>query len=1635
MGKAIFAHRWFRKSVSGIVAMVFALTFHFPGVDSFAQNDQPPIAATEENPTFANLDPETITIPEHLGEIKYRSKGSSDKFIVHIQDAHCNVFAQERISDIINYLSTEYGMNMVNMEGGEGEYDLTVFTSIKGDEIRREVAQYFMKKGDINGAEFYAISNPGNVFLWGVEDRDLYIRNLKVYRESLAYKKEADEYLKFLSRALNELKQRIYPRDLLKIDMKYSAYKAGNIEFREYLEFLIGYAEKEHIDIKTFRNLYHLSTAMGREGDVDFRKANNERDGLVKEINGRLSQNEARELVSRTIDFKTNVISRKVFYGYLLGKARDLGLDTGRFPALAAYVDYVTLYEEVNRSEVMEELNALEKAVKEPFFRNDTERELDVLSKDLAIMKNMFSVTLTKTDYKYYIANKGSFGMARFLDFIRKEASKLRIQLRPDEGITRLDGYREELSKFYDYSFERDKEFIRNMRYGAGAGETKAAMLMTGGFHTENLLDLFEKEEISYISVLPKFTSPKDYQNPYFELLAGQTTDLQGMLKSVIARASMIQVASKLTELGRDVWGEQEINAYKMAVQFIAKLREDHKDALTNIDGVSEAKEETSEGKSVITVIFDMKQGETIPISLAKDYLLGLGGEKARGVAMEEDSLTGNIAGEELRYDRKELSKVMNEIEKQFADQKTIKQDNKDLIEAVQERASGLLDEKEKIREILRKYYVSEARIDLALGALENVGDSFKWFNAVVEGPEKYLLGQESALALNVVEFLRDKGDRLLDEYLLHEALERTPLTHLEIILVTSEVFGRGDENFISKLEKGDTKPGQTPLGKALRYFINTQESVRKGIDRQLFAKKKELDVKKAPKRGPPKTTQRKAQKQAIVHIPTRMAMPIQKPGEIDVKIIPDKRQTIKSLLNQVDAFLQTFSKQDILNLANKINAGEPFKMDDISSEVNVGYFAEGASKHVFKIEIKTKDGKKIKAILALKKSKTKDSVSDQELADLITLNGQGVPRFCGSYETGDGSIWFFEEFIDGKTAAALGISGGLTAEMRKNVVKTLLTISNNLEGQIPQDCHSENFIIREGTNEAIMVDIGATRISIEKDGSEDNAKVLFAILEQYGWENRFFPQAGNYFPEILEIFREILGPKQAFEYFEGIYNRYGDEKNVKDRHDLVEDKYLGRMMEIRLSDDKVSYRTPAINEFATDEFVKAVSSYLAENQMDTGPPDITGNIARGMSPKDISVIGAESMKVIGENGKTIDSVKARGEALSGNGERMGKLEEILKNIGKTEEDIEIVKNALRDPEHNFKWFNAEVKGQEEYILGYNGALAVNVVKYLIAQENRKDVKEKDLLDEYLLHEALEKIDLGHNDIIEITSDVFNREKGVSRGETPLGNALRGFINAYAQVEAAKTAIGDFRKKVSDWIIIPYGEELESSRAAVDTAVARKFRQDYDTGTMVRGYLCSKGGKIVTGEDLIRNMRETFEKVLGEMMNEKYANEYPRAIAVVGPDMYKYALEAIRQIKEEPPVDDILKMFYDPQRAEAYKERISSVFDRLQIIQETVPTSGVIDETMHVVSGKAFNNVLRFRKGDFPPTSENKALQDIAEKNLIDLLKTLVENPEAIDKKMIEDILNGLAILKIRPINFEGIREWKQSQDALLRSL
>ncbi|MBF0215968.1 MAG: AAA family ATPase [Candidatus Omnitrophica bacterium] len=510
-----------------------------------------------EAPAITERSIEKIIIPGELASVKSSSFTGGGDIIVHIQDAHCDLNGQLAISKILEYLEKRYALKDIYLEGGSGGYDLSIFKSIADTGVRRQVSEKFLAMGEISAAEYYAVNADIAPLLQGVEDPELYIRNLDVYRGSKLYRDKALEIVNAAGKRLDELKTRIMGKELLELETKYAAYSNDSLKIRDYLAYLFVAAAKTGCDIGGLpEGISRLKSVLDSEEKVNFGKAEIDREKLLGILLARLPETRKEDLVRMVVAFKRGEISGAEFYGYLTKRAEESGVDvSSQMKDLVAYAGYVRDYAEIDRSSIMDGIEALKTAISEKFITRDEERTLIRLDEGFGMIKKIFNFSVTSSEYKKAL----SMDIAEMYG----ELEALNGKGENSVDAPELKDYFDRIKPFYEHSLRRDEVFIGNIPSGNKGSAPRVIALVTGGFHSENLYELFKKRGFSYISVIPEF-SISEGENRYFDILSGEQC---GLSKRISAAVSSLQVASKLNlGLGTKIWGERGIEDFEAAL-------------------------------------------------------------------------------------------------------------------------------------------------------------------------------------------------------------------------------------------------------------------------------------------------------------------------------------------------------------------------------------------------------------------------------------------------------------------------------------------------------------------------------------------------------------------------------------------------------------------------------------------------------------------------------------------------------------------------------------------------------------------------------------------------------------------------------------------------------------------------------------------------------------------------------------------------------------------------------------------------------------------------------------------------------------------------------------------------------------
>ncbi|MDB4349575.1 carbon storage regulator [Omnitrophica bacterium] len=507
----------FNKLVSAAMSIIF-ISYSLYNVD--------PASAATITPAEPLYNIKEITIPKDNGLIRESFQGTNGRLIIHIQDAHVNYEAQKNIVRILKRLVEECGIRLVLSEGGWGDIGLSFLRHFSTPDKRERIADEYLKKGKIAGEEYLDIvSEPSPGFrLYGIEDERLYRSNLGQFLKIDKFADRAGDFAASLHRALAVLKDRLYSDGLKEYEKKRLAYDNGELDIISYCEYLRkaviarsaeGATKQSKEEIEKLLRLKRL------EESIDFKRVNIERDDFIGLLLKKLPQESLNTLLKKSLDFRSGAATAAAYYGFLQELNKEAGIDVRDYPNLHIYFYYLKFYSTLERDKLFSEIGLLEEGARDLLCENDIQRELGRITEDLKLVKNFIDLSLSPDDLKRYRSNKKRYNLKRYSRFINGLAKDKNIQEAFLRYSSVVDRNLRRFERFYDIAKKRDKVFFKNAARIMKEKDQKTAVLIAGGFHTEELMPLFKEEGFSYIVITPK-AACKSNLSLYHSLLRGE---------------------------------------------------------------------------------------------------------------------------------------------------------------------------------------------------------------------------------------------------------------------------------------------------------------------------------------------------------------------------------------------------------------------------------------------------------------------------------------------------------------------------------------------------------------------------------------------------------------------------------------------------------------------------------------------------------------------------------------------------------------------------------------------------------------------------------------------------------------------------------------------------------------------------------------------------------------------------------------------------------------------------------------------------------------------------------------------------------------------------------------------------------
>ncbi|HOE68124.1 MAG TPA: hypothetical protein PLH16_00500, partial [Candidatus Omnitrophota bacterium] len=496
------------------------------------------IAVPQEKPGFIQID-----IPADLASLDdiFEAPPSTDpRLVLHIQNAHANYDAQTRIKGLLEYLSSQYGIGTIFVEGAADTLNPEYLKFFPDAERNRMLADRLARKGELTGAELFVLeADRQKIRAEGIESAGLYRKNYEALKAVYENETVINRFVDGLESRLSMIASKIAGGDMRRVISDWKKFENGYREFMPYVRSLAADAKRFlDLDMESlfsqveWPQITRLLVLQDMEKQLNPAKAAAEQASLLAYLK---KVGVSGDLIDGIVNFRDQHISitRKGKDGsaqalqprYLLerlaSEAGPKGFRFSDYPHFSVQAGYLILKSELDSRGLFAEIQRLFGQVLDRIAVSGEQKQLLALYRDTELVRKLLHLELTRRDWKELEARRAELALDPVMDRLKALAKQIRADLKlaqtelESKRVDRkfrgqiLDLYKA-ADEFYGFARAREDVFYEKISGVMSSRAETRAVLITGGFHTDGMSDIFRENEISYGILTPRLSEKSD---------------------------------------------------------------------------------------------------------------------------------------------------------------------------------------------------------------------------------------------------------------------------------------------------------------------------------------------------------------------------------------------------------------------------------------------------------------------------------------------------------------------------------------------------------------------------------------------------------------------------------------------------------------------------------------------------------------------------------------------------------------------------------------------------------------------------------------------------------------------------------------------------------------------------------------------------------------------------------------------------------------------------------------------------------------------------------------------------------------------------------------------------------------------
>lgn len=533
-----------KRAVFRLISVAVSICLLSPSALGISVDGSMIMAGHAETPAFLQVE-----VPESLARIDemYEAPPSvQSKLVLHIQTIHGNYETQMKIKKLLEYLHDTYGFKLLLLEGASDKLNAKNIQVFPDEENNRNLAELLAQKGELTGGELFYLEHQDTAEAVGIENPQLYRKNYELYREIKDHEGDLNRFLTLMNSRLMTLNSRTFSPDLRRVLSEWQKFSAGH---REFLPFVNGLGKdaKKYLDIDLesifaqvqWPQLTRLLVIQSMEKELNPARAKTETAELISFL-------ESKQIDPELIDGIKQLGKRKISMArvtandpriqylprYLLERLVDtagpLGFRFQDYPAFSVHAGYLILQSEIQSSLLFEEIEKLFDSLLNTLAVTQVEKDLLELYRDGELLSDLFHLELTRKKWERAVYRRDWLNpqaMMRRLENVQFSGAAGEKQSVAGFRSKSIQNYFMTAFRFYDFARARENAFYESMIREMDSRQLDKAILITGGFHTDGISEMFREGGINYGILSPVVSGTPDTGH-YASIMSGKQQTL-----------------------------------------------------------------------------------------------------------------------------------------------------------------------------------------------------------------------------------------------------------------------------------------------------------------------------------------------------------------------------------------------------------------------------------------------------------------------------------------------------------------------------------------------------------------------------------------------------------------------------------------------------------------------------------------------------------------------------------------------------------------------------------------------------------------------------------------------------------------------------------------------------------------------------------------------------------------------------------------------------------------------------------------------------------------------------------------------------------------------------------------------------